>query len=670
MIKLRLLTFMIVLGSAVIGGAADTQAQSYGTELPFVLGTGARSNAMGVAGVSHVYDASAQAYNPSALGHLEWKQFLFYRTTLFDSKSVYHAVSYAHPLLNYGTLGISLMRLDIGGIEERDYANRLLSSDLSNAQTRILLGYAKNITSSLSAGVNLKLDNQSFGEYSGSGFGLDVGLMATQNLSGDSFIKGFREGFAIQNLIEPSVKLDGDKVSDPFNVAAGVSAVSGGGDFLLVTSLDLVNPRYSPFNIRIGQEIMYSRFLALRAGLDDATATFGFGARFRQFALDYAYRDEDLGDNHRFSLTVKFGASRGDRQTEARRRLEEEVSTELTNRMAEMEQSQIYTAISEGDRLYAGGEFDKAAEQYEMALLWDPDNAHAVEFKTESKYRSAMSKAEDSFENGEFVQGLFHANRALSIKPVDAAAAGLAGRCNEEIVAAQNSRMLMSQILKTSIDHYADRNFAAALSGFEEALRIDPYNALAVEYSDKCRVSINEQIKRLKAQADAAAARGDFDAAMASIEAALVHKPNDPGLLEDIAKYKTRRAEAALAALEAEPVEETAPTGTAVSEIDSRLLDAQYRKGMNAFDNGDFDGAIASFTKVWAMNPNYHNVSQLLTKAYLFVGMRLYSDHNYTEAIDIWQKALAVDPENSKAKRYLSKAHEELQKLSGVYRAK
>ncbi len=352
--KLRLLALIIVLGSAVVGGAADTRAQSYGTELPFVLGTGARSNAMGAAGVSHAYDASVQAYNPAGLGQLQWKQFLFYRTTLFDSKSVYHAASYVHPLLNYGTLGISLIRLDIGGIEERDYTNRLLSSDLSNAQTRILLGYARNITSSLTAGLNLKLDNQSFGEYSGSGFGFDVGLMATQTLSGNSFIKGFREGFAIQNLIEPSVKLDNDKVSDPFNVAAGVSAISGGGDFLLVTSLDLVNPRYSPFNVRIGQEVMYNGFLALRAGLDDATATFGFGARFKQFALDYAYRDEDLGNNHRFSLTIKFGASRADRQMEARRRLEDEVNTKLTNRMAEMEQSQIYTAISQGDRLYAG----------------------------------------------------------------------------------------------------------------------------------------------------------------------------------------------------------------------------------------------------------------------------------------------------------------------------
>jgi len=95
-----------------------------------------------------------------------------------------------------------------------------------------------------------------------------------------------------------------------------------------------------------------------------------------------------------------------------------------------------------------------------------------------------------------------------------------------------------------------------------------------------------------------------------------------------------------------------------------------FQLGKALFESGDFDGAIGAFTKVWAIDPDYHNASGLLTKAYLFVGMQFYSDHKYTEAIDIWQKALIVDPANNKAKRYLSKAHEELQKLSGVYRVK
>ncbi len=216
---------IIFLGLGILVAAPDARAQSYGTELPFVLGTGARASGMGLAAVSLADDASIQYYNPAGLGYLQWKQFLFYRTTLFDSKSVYHSLSYAHPLLNYGTLAVSVMRLDVGGVEQRDNTNRLLPTDLHNSQTRILLGYAKDVTSSVSAGFNIKIDNQSFGDYSGSGVGMDIGLLAKQDLSGNSFIKGFREGLAVQNLLEPSLKLDQDKVSDPINLALGVSAI-------------------------------------------------------------------------------------------------------------------------------------------------------------------------------------------------------------------------------------------------------------------------------------------------------------------------------------------------------------------------------------------------------------------------------------------------------------
>jgi len=183
------------------------------------------------------------------------------------------------------------MRVDVSGIEQRDAANRLLSTDLHNAQTRVLLGYARTITSSFAAGFNLKIDNHSFGDFSASGVGLDAGFMATQRFSANSFVKGLREGFSVQNLLEPGLKLDREDVSDPMNILFGVSAVTGFGNVSLVTTLNLASPRYSPVDFRFGQEVVYDGHFAFRFGVDDVTPTYGFGARFRQLALDYAYRD-------------------------------------------------------------------------------------------------------------------------------------------------------------------------------------------------------------------------------------------------------------------------------------------------------------------------------------------------------------------------------------------
>ncbi|HER19682.1 MAG TPA: hypothetical protein ENO14_01395, partial [Chromatiales bacterium] len=157
--------------------ATPVRAGSYGTELPFAAGTGARASGMGLAATSLPGAPSSQYFNPALLATQRYKAFEFYRTTLFDSDTRFHSVAYVHPSLDWGALGVTVMRLDVSGIEERDDMNVLLSPDLENSQTRLLLGYAFGVLPSMKAGANLKVDHQSFGEYSGSAIGVDIGFL-------------------------------------------------------------------------------------------------------------------------------------------------------------------------------------------------------------------------------------------------------------------------------------------------------------------------------------------------------------------------------------------------------------------------------------------------------------------------------------------------------------
>jgi tetratricopeptide (TPR) repeat protein len=665
----RCVEFVLATALALIATTRPTGAQSYGTELPFVVGSGARSSGLGVAAVTLCDDPSVQYYNPSGLSYLQWKEFVFYRTTLFDSKSAYHALSYAHPLLNHGTIAVSLLRVDTGGIEERDPDNQLLSTDLHNAQTRLLVGYARNITASIAAGVNVKFDNQSFGSYSASGAGMDIGVLATQNLPDHSFVKAIRAGFAVRNVIEPSLKLDREKVADPMDLAFGVSAVSRLGDLTLVTSFDVLSPRESPLDFRFGQEVSYDDHLALRVGFDDVTPTFGVGARFRQFALDYAFRSEEIGDNHRISLAVRFGASVQEQRARAREELEAEVDTELTSRMAQMERAHIARALDEADSLYSTESYNQAADRYETVLLWNPENGQAKERLADSRYRHALSLAEEALADENYVEGIFYSNRGLSFAPRDSAATAIAARCNERIKAAENSQALLTELMKTSIDLYAERRFAEALTGFEQALVVAPNARLAIEYAEKCRMNIEGAVRQCRANADERAARGDYHGAIAALESALEYKPDDPAILVELEGYKRRRDGIAAAGKKTvSPLPSATTVGT--DAVEDKTLDESYRKGMTLFNAGDFEGAIGALLKVWTARPDYYNVSDLLAKAYMFVGMGFYSENKYEKAIETWQKALNVDPSNDKAKRYLSKAEEELQKLRGVSSAR
>jgi tetratricopeptide (TPR) repeat protein len=649
---------LCVLALAV--GAATARAGSYGTEAPFVLGTSARASALGVSGVSLADDAAIQYYNPAALSHLEWKEFAFYRSNLFEAGAYYHTLSYAQPLLSNGTLAVSFMRLDVGGIEERDVTNQLLSTDLHNAQTRLLLGYGRTVASGISAGFNVVFDNHTFGDYSGSAVGLDLGLSASQTMGGARWIRGIREGIVIRNIVEPSLKLDRERVTDPAQLALGMSVLSEVENVTMVTSFDLINPKYSPVALHIGQELTYAGNYSLRFGVDETTPTFGFGARYRNVALDYAYRSEDIGSNHRISLGVRFGTSLSERRAANWQRREQEINTRLGRRMAEMEDEQIARTLNQGKELLAEGSYGEALNYFAATLLWDPENEEANVLSIQCRYEDAMRNARGAADKGDFPGALVYLREAQRVQPDDPTAAALIAHCNDRIAATQNDVATVNRLLKTAIDLYAERRFPEALGGFDEALAIAPQHALALEYRDKCKANIRTEVERHRRAARQFAARDDYEQAIQSLRSALEYG-RDAAIELEIVRYTRLFKDQSKVDPPPPPVDPIVKP-----KPDNAHLEGRYLSGMQYFDKGDYPRAIEQLSEVWTVDPMFHNVTTMLSRAYLFVGMNYYAEQNYVQAIKMWEKALTVDPDNTKAERYLRKASEEARKLGGL----
>lgn len=648
----------ILIAAVLFALPQNARAQSYGTELPFVLGTGARITGMGLAGVSLSGDASIQYYNPAGMSYLQWKQFVFFRSVLFESDALYHTASYSHPLLNYGTFGISLLRVDVGGIEERDSGNQLVTEDLHNSQTRILLGYSQHVTPSISAGFNVKLDNQAFGTYSGSGVGLDVGIQATQQFGSNQFIRGLRQGFAIHNLIEPAVKLDIEEVGDPMQVSGGVTVLSAFRGVFMETALDLVSPRYSPVKLQLGQEISYANNFSFRFGIDGTSPVYGLGAQYKSAALDYAYRPTDVGDNHLVSFSIRFGSSKSQMESRARSRLEKEVNEEINVRMRDLERRQIERTVQTGDSLYALGEFTRAQRSFESALLWQPDNEHAEEYLSKARYFELMREADVAVLREDYVQGIVLAKQALEIMPQDRNARQLIDTCNKRLAESRNSVELVNRMLKTSIDLYAAREFVKALAGFEELVRLNPNNQLAAEYRSKCLMQIDEIVRNHKRESQRLAKTGDYDSAIEHLKSALAYHPDDRVIKARILELDRARINAAQAAVSTTPQPSQPRTSTRLP-VNNRELEEKYKRGMQHFNKGQFDHAVGLFMEVWSASPVFHDVAKLLTKSYLLIGMGAYSRDDYEAAIDAWKKALAIDPDNVKVKRYLARTDAE-----------
>jgi tetratricopeptide (TPR) repeat protein len=651
--KGRVVALVLALAPAVV------HAGSYGTELPFVAGAGARASGMGLAGAALPGTPSSQYYNPALLAFQEFRQLELYRTTLFDAKSTYLAAAYAHPTLDFGTLGLSLLRLDVGGIEERDDANALLSPDLHNTILRVLIGYAAPVTPSLSVGANLKIDHQELGDASGTGVGVDLGASAVRRLSPAGFLRNARAAVMIENLVEPTVKLDVEDVGDPMRLVLGASLDAYRSDFRFTTALDLASPRYSPVQVRAGEEVRYADLVALRFGVDDGTATAGLGVCYRGIDVDYAFRNEELGANHRFSLTMAFGASKSERRRVRQERADAGMRAQLDRRIHDFEAGQLAQLVARADSLFDAGDYENAGEQYGSVLAWDPTDIDAGVRRIECRFRAEVAMGQEQVARGDYVTALHHFRRADQARPNDATVATMIATCNDRIRDSRNRAAMVDALLRQSIDLYAQNRLPEALSGFRDVLRTDPDNPLAREYERKTSVAIDAAVDQALSRSRERVRQGDAAGAIDILENAEAVSPGD-------ARVETRLA--ALRARAAAPTGAVspAPPPTPAADVDEAVLSPRYREGVRRFEEGDFAAAAKELQVVWTAAPGYRDVTATLTRAYLLLGMRAYSDGRYDEAIATWEKALTVDPGNGKARRYLKNARDEASRLGAM----
>jgi len=84
---------------------------------------------------------------------------------------------------------------------------------------------------------------------------------------------------------------------------------------------------------------------------------------------------------------------------------------------------------------------------------------------------------------------------------------------------------------------------------------------------------------------------------------------------------------------------------------------------MNLFNKGDFGNAISLLEQVWVRDPAYLDVSEYLSRAYLYAGLELYAEGYYQPAIEMWESVFAVYPGHEKARRYIERATDEMRRI-------
>lgn len=295
----------------IISLAASPQASTAQGGYPAAymeLMEGARPVGMGSAFVALADDVNAIFFNPAGLSAIPHKEATF--TTLgdmgFDRRANLVAVTVPnHP--GESAWGLSYSRFSVTGIPETrvdafghpivDAAGNVVVFNLfDNIEENGVVSYSWKQTDQLRVGVNARVVHFSQLDVKASGQGLDLGALYQPT-------DDVRIGFAFRDIFERYVFSTGAREDIPFKLSLGV-AVRGWKDIVYATEIQKIEDQHWVFHL--GAEKWFLKHYAVRLGISDGNFTAGLSAKYRQLQFDYSFRQEDLKDENRLSLTCRF----------------------------------------------------------------------------------------------------------------------------------------------------------------------------------------------------------------------------------------------------------------------------------------------------------------------------------------------------------------------------
>jgi len=270
------------------------------------IGVDARAAAMGEAYTAIARDAAASYWNPAGLALSEKNSALFMHNAWIQG--VNHEFAAVQLFNGLHNLAVSLNMMFVSGIELRgEQASDNPIGETSAHNVNLGLSYATTLGNDWKIGGQIKYLYEKYYLESASGFAIDLGIMK-QNIFSD-----LSWGLVVQNLGSMS-KLRNESTRLPLSLRTGI------GYYLPFTffnqkplfAADLFYVLDDITRLNLGLESQIYEHFSVRAGYifggESYGVTAGLGFRFASYDIAYAYIPfkYNLGDSHRFSLSVKF----------------------------------------------------------------------------------------------------------------------------------------------------------------------------------------------------------------------------------------------------------------------------------------------------------------------------------------------------------------------------
>jgi len=487
------LLVIILIISLSSNAFIEQQTQSGGLPAEYLsfFSVSSRSLGMGDAYTSLANEASGTYYNPAAGANLGKQQIDFMYTPVLGGN--YFSMFYIYsPSLKY-SVGTGLISLQSDDAEKRNEWGQY-EGKFNDVRRALYASGAMALNENVNLGVNLKFLYQSLDEYSGSGFGTDIGIKYIPS-------EKFALGSSLQNIISKGVKLKKVTEKIPLNIKNGISLKFFNSKLLLSADFSIFDVGgQTNFRWAAGTEYNIYKILYIRGGINYKNLTAGFGIILDKFIFSYGTRYSSAGLFHSLGTAYKFSMlqSAKEKELEKRKRMlqvkesrfeewklkEKEKFMKKLNKSYSMLEDKLADTERKNKELEAliqaalamnKGNFDEAEKALNEILSRNPDNDDANMLlgiiQEELSRDFSFSRLMKAYNSGEYAKALAESEKADPKHPqyVQAKIIGLLSKARINILEGKYGEAIEN--LNKVIDIRPDNEIAKVLLRKAERLK-------------------------------------------------------------------------------------------------------------------------------------------------------------------------------------------------------
>ncbi|OGC79474.1 MAG: hypothetical protein A2145_00375 [candidate division Zixibacteria bacterium RBG_16_40_9] len=463
-----------------------------------------------------------------------------------------------------------------------------------------MLSYGVSFPLLLKGGLNFKILNHNLEDRSATGFGLDLGILATPT-------DYFSWGLNWQDIMEPELKLQTTEEKIPSNLKAGIKLSHQFSNQSILAAFDIDKTRGRDVKFHAGGEYGLFETLFLRGGFDRDYATLGLGIFYNFIQADYAFKfQNDLGNTHRVSLTFRFGTS-------VSKRREVQLEKELQQgrqAIATEKKNKVKQFLKEAESFESKQDWLKAFVGYQKALAWDPENSAALgkaDYLNQKIYQTQKEKTEkeiNSFlvenylkiaqeyqDKQEFKPAILLIQQALKLEPQNQKALSL----QRQLLKSQYDKIL--ELERKGSESYNKGNYPEAILAWNQILDIDSTH-LAATFNINLASNKIKTASHLK-QGIEYFNSGDYSLAEKQLNLVLSLDPKDRVALDYLQKVRARTAKR--------------------TTLEDLKKDAEiwkiYQEALNKYQQGKYQEALDLWNEVLKVYPNNQNTLRNIQQA-------------------------------------------------------